>query len=147
MSNGTGKESSLTKVDTVSGSDYVRVIKSGASRSITVDNFATVIDGLIVGTTLNVVTSTINYLATTANDVVLMDVTAATRTATLPAASSATGKVIQIKKIDGGTNDVTIATVSGNIDGSATATLSGSGGAKPGASLISDGSNWYILNA
>lgn len=146
MANGTGKEIDLTKVDTISGSDYVRVLKSGSSRNITLTNLVTVLNSLLNGT-LNVVTSTTNYTASAANDVILMDVTASGLSVTLPDAAISEGELIQIKKIDPGTNDVTVQTAGGNIDGSATATLSGSGGAKPGASFISDGANWFILNA
>lgn len=146
MANGIGKESDFTKVDTIAGGDFFRVIKGGSSRSMTVNNVVTLLNPLL-NSTLNVVTSTANYLATAANDVILMDVTAGGLSVTLPAASANTGVLIQIKKVDTGTNDITIQTISGNIDGSATATLSGSGGAMPGAAFISDGSNWFILNA
>lgn len=146
MSNGTGREIDLTKVDSISGSDYVRVVKDGASRIISLTNLVADLNALINGT-LSVVTSTTNYLATSANDVILMDVTSGGLAVTLPNAAISEGVLIQIKKIDGSTNDVTVQAGGGNIDGSATATLSGSGGARPGASFISDGSNWYILNA
>ena len=146
MSNGTGKEIDLDKVDTLSGSDYIRAIKSGSSRNISLTNLATVLSALLNGT-LNVVTSTTNYLASASNDVILMDVTSGGLAVTLPAASISEGVEIQVKKVDTSTNDITVQTAGGLIDGSATATLSGSGGAKPGASFISDGANWYILNA
>lgn len=146
MANGTGKEIDLTKVSTLSGSDYVRAIKDGSSRNIALTNLVAVLSPLL-NSTLNVVTSTTNYLATAANDVILMDLTAGALSVTLPAASANEGVLIQTKKIDVTTNDLTVQSVSGTIDGSATATLSGSGGAKPGASFISDGANWYILNA
>ena len=146
MANGTGKEIDLDKVDTITGSDYVRVLKSGASRSVTLTNLVSVLNPLLNGT-LNVVTSTTNYLASASNDVILMDVTSGGLAVTLPAASISEGVEIQVKKVDTSTNDITVQTAGGLIDGSATATLSGSGGAKPGASFISDGSNWYILNA
>jgi len=143
---GNNKEPDFNKVNTLTGTDLVRVVASSASRNITWTNLKTLISQEC-GTTLRVVTSTTNYVATNANDVVLMDLTAGAASMTLPAASIAEGKLIQVKKIDATTNDGTVQTEGGNIDGSATATLSGSGGAKPGASFISDGSNWFILNA
>jgi hypothetical protein len=146
MANGTGKEIDLTKIDTISGNDYVRVLKDGASRNITLTNFIAVLNPLL-NSTSSVVTSTTNYLATASNDVILMDLTAGALAVTLPAGSANEGVLIQVKKIDGTTNDLTVQTAGGNIDGSATATLSGSGGAKPGASFICDGANWFILNA
>ena len=147
MSNyGDNRESTLNKVTTLTGNDLVRVVASSSSRNITWTNFKTLI-AAECSTTLRVVTSTTNYVATNANDVVLMDLTSGALSCTLPDATISEGKLIQIKKIDGTTNNLTIQTEGGNIDGSATATLSGSGGAKPGASFISDGSNWFILNA
>lgn len=143
---GNNREDQLNKVSTMTGNDLVRVVASGASRNITVANLVTLLNTLLSGT-IRVVTSTTNYLATASNDVILMDLTSGALAVTLPAASTVEGKIIQIKKIDATTNDITVQTAGGNIDGSATATLSGSGGAKPGASFVSDGSNWFILNA
>ena len=146
MSQFTKDEASLTKVDTMSVSDYVRVIAGGSSRSISLNNLATLINAL-AGSTFAVITSTTNYVATNATDILLMDLTAGDLSATLPAATISEGKVIQIKKVDSSTNDITVQTEGGDIDGSTTVTMSGSGGAMPGASFVSDGTNWFILNA
>lgn len=146
MSNGIGKETDLTKVDSISGSDGIRVIKDGSSRTILFTNFITTLTPMLSRAS-SIAKSTTNYLATSSNDVILMDATSGSISVTLPNAAISEGVLINIKKIDGSTNDVTVQTNGGNIDGSATATLSGSGGARPGASFISDGNNWYILNA
>lgn len=146
MSNFSKTEINLTKVDTMSGSDIVRVLVGGSSRNILLTNLASVLSTLI-SSTLSVITSTTNYTASAANDVILMDVTGGGLAVTLPDAAISEGVLLQVKKSDGSTNDVTIQTAGGNIDGSATATLSGSGGARPGVALISDGANWFILNA
>lgn len=140
------REITFTKVSTLAGSDLIRVVASGSSRNMTLTNFLALAAPQL-NTTKNVVTSTTNYAASISNDVILMDLTSASLAVTLPNAALAGGKLITIKKIDGTTNDITVQTDGGNIDGSATATLSGSGGAKPSAAFISDGSNWYILNA
>ena len=144
---GDNRETSLTKVNTLSGNDLVRVVASSSSRNITVTNLITALTALGLGSSLNVETTAINLLASVSSDVILCNVTSGGIVVTLPDATTAQGKLIQVKKIDGSTNDVTISSVAGTIDGSASATLSGSGGAKPGAAFVSDGSNWYILNA
>lgn len=144
---GDNRENRLTKVQTLSGGDLVRVVASGSSRNTTVSNLITALNTLGIGTSLAITTTTTNYLATAANDVVLADVSGGALAVTLPDASISLGKEIQVKKIDGSTNDVTVQTAGGLIDGSATATLSGSGGARPAASFVSDGADWYILNA
>jgi len=147
MSNGNNSEKYLTAVDSLSANDYVRCLKSGSSRKITLSDLIASINAN-GSNVLSVVTTTNNYLATAANDVVFADVSIAPLIVTLPDATTAQGKVISVKKKDGSTNDVTVQDAAGNnIDGSVTITLSGSGGARPGVELISDGSNWYILNA
>lgn len=146
MSNGRGREIDLTKVDSITGNDFVRVLKGSASRNISLTNLIDVLNSLL-NRTVNVVTTTTNYLATNQNDVILVDVTAGDLTVTLPDASGNNGLVLQVKKISTATNDVTVQTSGGNIDGSPTVTLSGSGGAMPGIALVSDGTNWYITNA
>jgi len=142
----TTKETDLNKVTTLSGNDLVRVVVSDASRNITLTNLIPLVTAAN-NSIFRVVTSTVNYVASNANDVVLMDLTSGNLSTTLPDATISEGKIIQIKKIDATTNDITVQTNGGNIDGSATATLSGSGSAKPGASFVSDGTNWFILNA
>lgn len=139
-------EALLTKEDTMAVSDIVRVVIGGASRNILLSNFISAINSQL-NSVLRVTTVTANYLANLSNDVILADVSSGGVTITLPDATTAEGKIIQVKKSDNSTNDVTVQTAGGNIDGSATATLSGSGGAMPGASFVSDGTNWFILNA
>jgi len=150
MSNyGENRESSLNKADTMSGSDYIRAVISGESRNISLTNLVSVIGPLLssFSRVITSTTSTTNYQATISNDVILMDLTLGDLSVTLPVASTCEGKIIQIKKIDATTNDITVQTSGETIDGAATATLTGSGGSRPGAAFISDGANWYILNA
>lgn len=142
----TTKETDLTKVTTMASSDIVRVVVGEASRNILLSNLIPIVTAAN-NSIFRVVTSTVNYVASNANDIVLMDLTSGNLSTTLPDAAISEGKIIQVKKIDVSTNDLTMQTNGGNIDGSATATLSGSGGAKPGASFVSDGANWFILNA
>lgn len=147
MSRGfTSPESLLTKVDTMATTDIVRVVVGSASRNILLSNLITVLQSSL-NSALRVTTTTTNYIANASNDVILGDVSSGGIAVTLPDATISEGKVIQVKKSDNSTNDITVQTAGGNIDGSATATLSGSGNAMPGASFISDGANWFILNA
>lgn len=140
-------EKELQTVDTLAGSDLIRCVASGASRNVSMTNLINAINSL-GSNRLAVVTVDTNYLASLSNDVVLCDVTTGSLLVTLPDAKQSLGKVISVKKSDTGTNDVTVQDGGGNlIDNSATITLSGSGGAMPAAEMISDGSNWYILNA
>lgn len=142
------KEDLLTKVESLAASDLVRVLKSGSSRGITLANLATSL-AVIAGSTplRNVTTVTNNYLCTAANDVVLADVSGGALAVTLPDASASLGKVLTVKKSDSSTNDVTVQTAGGNIDGNVSVTLSGSGGAMPALEVVSDGTNWFIINA
>ena len=84
-----------------------------------------------------------DYTLTVNDDVVLFDTGATTRTATLPAASTATGKIYHIKKIDAGAGLVTI-------DGNASETIDGD--LMPDITaqyesfmIVSDGSNWHVI--
>jgi len=84
--------------------------------------------------------------ATTLDDThytVLCDATAAAFTVTLPAASGATGRIYNIKKIDSGANAVTVdADGAETIDGDLTAII---GIQYTNIKIQCDGSNWYIL--
>ena len=78
------------------------------------------------------------------NSVVLATLSANT-TLTLPAASSVTGREYTIKKTSN-SHTLTVASGGGNIDGGLSISLTSSGNGYPFAKLISDGSNWFILN-
>ena len=145
---GMNREDLLTKVDSLASIDLVRVVKSGSSRSITLANLSVALAAIAGSTALrNVTTVTTNYLATAGNDVVLADVSGGALSVTLPDAATSEGKVLAVKKSDGSTNDVTVQSAGGLIDGNVSVTLSGSGGARPALEAVSDGANWYIINA
>ena len=79
------------------------------------------------------------------NSVVLATLSANT-TLTLPAASSVTGRQYTIKKTSNShTLAVVVASGGGNIDGNGKLSLTSSGNGYPFATVISDGSAWYIL--
>lgn len=77
-----------------------------------------------------------NYNPAVANDFVLAT---GTFTVTLPTAAGNQDKVIDVKNVSTGV--ITIATLGGNIDGSATQTI---GIQYQGLTFISDGANWWI---
>ena len=84
-----------------------------------------------------------DYTLTANDDVVLFDTGATTRTATLPAASTVTGKIYHIKKVDSGAGLVTI-------DGNGSETIDGDLAPDITAqyesfTIVSDGSNWHVI--
>jgi hypothetical protein len=92
---------------------------------------------------LNVVTVTTNYNATTSNDVILVDATAAPVTVNLPDATLCNGKQLSVKKIDSSLNQVTL-DPNGvqTIDGDATLIIKYQ---RTAVDPISDGSNWRVF--
>jgi hypothetical protein len=85
-----------------------------------------------------------NYTATI-DDCVIYNVnaSAASRTVTLPAASSCYAGQVFIVKADGiGSNSVTVTTAGGTIDGNASVTISSANGV---VRVVSDGTNYYQI--
>lgn len=73
---------------------------------------------------------------------VLADATGGAVTVTLPTAASITGKVYTVKRINSGSNNVTLATTGGQtIDGATTQVMTIQ---YTSLDVISDGSNWEI---
>lgn len=86
-------------------------------------------------------TSTTPYTASV-NEVVLMDATAGNKTVNLPAASTASGKEITVKKVDASGNTVTIdGDGSETIDGATTKVISSQWDS---VTMVSNGTAWYI---
>lgn len=99
---------------------------------------------LVVGSqpALNVVTKTAAYTVTTANDVILGDVSAGTFAITLLTAAGNTGKVFTIKKSDSSSNVLTLNTTSSQtIDGQTSVSLCT---LNDEIVVISDGANWKV---
>ena len=94
------------------------------------------------------VTPTTNYTVLTTDVVILANPTGTNMTVSLPTAVGNTGKVYYIKNISTTTNrNVTVdANGSQTIDGNQniTVTIMGSGSGSS-YTLVSNGSNWYIL--
>ena len=77
-------------------------------------------------------------------DVVLCDCSATAQTITLPAAGGTNaGRRYTIKRVSTSANLVTVATGSGTIDGAATRVLAA--GSYDAITVVSDGTNWWII--
>lgn len=84
-----------------------------------------------------------NYTVTNTDTVVFADATGGNTTITLPAASGVSGYRFYIKRVDGSSNTVTVArTGSDTIDGATSLSLDIR---YMSITVVSDGSNWYIL--
>lgn len=98
---------------------------------------------ILGGPTLFVVTKIAYYLATVADDVILVDATGGAVTIELPPVATATGKQLAIKKIDVSGNVVTVDASGGDlIDGAATQPLVAQWDS---IDIVCDGSAWYVI--
>jgi len=98
---------------------------------------------LIKGLHLNIVAKTENYTATAIDDTIICDATGGAFTITLPAASTVSGKIYNIKKIDVSANAVTIdGDDSETIDDAATKALSSQ---YDSLTIQSSGAEWWII--
>lgn len=85
-----------------------------------------------------------NTTLTDLDSIVLVDATSGAKTITLPDAATATGKQLNIKKIDASANAVTITPAgSQKIDGSSSYSLATQ---NKYACVVSDGSNWHVIS-
>jgi hypothetical protein len=93
------------------------------------------------GVLLNIVTKTTTYPMTTSDYTVLANTASGSFTVTLPGPGTCTGQIFNIKKISAA-NTLTIATSSGNIDGSTTLTVTSN---NQNVQVQSNGTNYFIL--
>ena len=83
------------------------------------------------------------YTLTATDSVLLADATSAAITVTLPSAVGIAGRQYTIKRVNSGSNNVTLTTTSGQtIDGATTKTL---GAQFSYTTLVSDGTGWQIV--
>lgn len=95
------------------------------------------------GSALAVATKAAAYTLTTADEVVLADATTAAFAVTLPTAVGNDRKRFVVKRINGGSNNVTVATTGAEtVDGDATGVTLGSQWVS--VSVISNGTAWFI---
>lgn len=98
---------------------------------------------LVNGLHLNIVKKTEAYTATAIDDTIIGDATGGAFTVTLPAASTVTGKIYNIKKIDVSANAITIdGDGAETIDDSATQALSSQ---YDSLTIQSDGTEYWII--
>lgn len=103
-------------------------------------------DGNFLGLSTNIVSKTFadtGYVATVSDYTILVDATAGNTTINLPAASTVSGYILVVKKIDLSANTVTLdANGAETIDGAATRVLSYQYSA---ITVQSNGTNWFTI--
>lgn len=149
------REINLPVTSTIGVNDSVRIIQQAQSRSILYSNLLTDLQTRLTAAsqTTTFVSTTIDYIATSSDQTILADATAAELTVTLPLLTDAVSPIpdptksmiITIKKIGvSQVNDIVILPTGGVlIDGAAELRLQGA--AFPFVSLMSDGLNWYTI--
>ena len=97
------------------------------------------------GQTLSVVTKTSAYTALISDQIIVANASTAAFNVTLPTAAGVAGQVYTIKRINSGSNNVTVGTTSSQtIDGSTTYVLSAQYNF---VQVVSDGANWVIVGS
>ena len=125
-----GANATVTTSNTIQlgNNSITKVVTSGTIKS----------NGLIS----NLASKTSAYTITNLDEIITADATSAAFTITLPTAVGVTGQTFTIKRINSGSNAVTVgATSSQTIDGSTTYSLSAQ---YKYVKVVSDGSNWII---
>jgi hypothetical protein len=149
------REENLPVASTISLNDSIRIIQQAQSRSILYSTLVDDLNSRIVAAaqTTTFVSTAVDYVATSSDQTILVDATAAELDVTLPLLTSAvspipdptTSIIITVKKIGvSQVNDIVILPTGGVlIDGAAELRLQGA--AFPFVSLMSDGLNWYTI--
>ncbi|MCK5616514.1 hypothetical protein KAR91_82390 [Candidatus Pacearchaeota archaeon] len=159
------KEADYSRVTSIGNNDTIRVIKGGASRNITKDNFVADINQLLidagfltdsnlppsVSSTRFIQTFGVSHSLLLTDDLILMDATGSSLVVDLPFAASAydaaeyKGQRFTIKKIDSSNvNTVTINPAGADlIDGETSVILETD--SRPFVTIISDGGNWWLI--
>lgn len=95
-------------------------------------------DGFVFGTQVLAA----NYTMQQGDSVLLVSAATGARAVTLLSPAAALGKLIAVRKTDGGANTVTLSGPTGQIDNAATLVLTA---AAPRATLASDGTNYFTV--
>lgn len=95
-------------------------------------------DGFVFGTQV----LSANYTMQEGDSVLMVSAAGGARAITLLAPAAALGKLIAVRKTEGGANNVTLTPATGLINGAATLVLTA---AAPGAVLASDGTNYFTV--
>jgi hypothetical protein len=124
-----------------------RRLQAGAGVNITQNTNDITISATPSAPTYNVVTVTgANYVATAANDYILLSNSGGNRTVTLPSAIGNSGKLITIKKIDAGNTMFIESILNQTADGvDITTTPIAVTIQYESVALVSDGANWHVV--
>lgn len=95
-------------------------------------------DGFVFGTQV----LSANYTMQEGDSVLMVSAAGGARAITLLSPAAALGKLIAVRKTEGGANNVTLTPATGLINGAATLVLTA---AAPGAVLASDGTNYFTV--
>ena len=114
---------------------------SGAANLILTGNLQ--VQGAIYLKTVSKVFADSPYSVAASDAVIFCNATGGNMTVTLPSAASHTGRKITVKRTNTTVNTVTVGSASGTIDGSASYIIPG--GTLNSITVVSDGTNWYIV--
>ena len=114
---------------------------SGAANLILTGNFQS--QGAIYLKTVSKVFADSPYSVANSDNIIFCNATGGNMTVTLPSAVTFASRTITVKRTNTTANTVTVGSAAGNIDGSATYIIPG--GTLNSITVVSDGTNWYII--
>lgn len=114
---------------------------SGAANLILTGNFQS--QGAIYLKTVSKVFADSPYTVATSDNIIFCNATGGNMTVTLPSAVTFASRTITVKRTNTTANTVTVGSAAGTIDGSASYIIPG--GTLNSITVVSDGTNWYIV--
>jgi hypothetical protein len=114
---------------------------SGAANLIVTGNLQS--QGAIYLKTVSKVFADSPYSVAASDTIIFCNATGGNMTVTLPSAASHTGRNLTVKRINTTANTVTVGSAAGTIDGAASYIIPG--GTLNSITVVSDGTNWYII--
>ena len=114
---------------------------SGAANLILTGNFQS--QGSIFLKTVSKVFADSPYSVATSDNIIFCNATGGSMTVTLPSAVTFASRTLTVKRTNTTANTVTVGSASGTIDGSASYIIPG--GTLNSITVVSDGTNWYIV--
>jgi hypothetical protein len=114
---------------------------SGAANLILTGNFQS--QGSIFLKTVSKVFADSPYSVATSDNIIFCNATGGNMTVTLPSAVTFASRKITVKRTNTTANTVTVGSAAGTIDGAASYIIPG--GTLNSISVVSDGTNWYII--